>query len=80
MFLGASGEVGEARCGHRSFPSAPSLPSLVCVRVFRPGPLWPFHIRGLGRAWVLLRGQRMEAPAFEEGSLWTGPLFLCLSP
>lgn len=28
-----------------------------------------------------LRGQRMEdAPASKEGSLWTGPLFLCHSP
>lgn len=28
-----------------------------------------------------LRGQRMEdPPASKEGSLWTGPLFLCHSP
>lgn len=30
-FLGASGEAREARCGCRSFPSAPSWPFLVCV-------------------------------------------------
>lgn len=46
----------------------------------RPDPLCAHHTRGLGCRVSSRRGLRMEVPGPEEGSLWTGPLFLCHGP